>query len=330
MQSKALILSDLVATRNIIKSKFKRAYSDRMKRERTMKELLKPVTSAITTLKPTPEKKKDIKNTQPNKTDFEKTVSLSSSDTDDEDESANFEQARSSNSFDITEDNSSPNQSPKHSKQLSPSMPKSTSTPKTKQRSNPLKKSNKKKKKYTYEVEYDNQDIKHYDETPDDDLDVFVTRTNKTSGEMTPASMKWRKIPTNSRQQWLLDRKRIHKFVKSPQGSILSKKIRRQMEATVRSPYSTTDDEDKTLTRMHTRSSKKKKGQGVKTYNDSIDFNFIPYNVNNHIIYEYFDDPNELCDRLRLLVSSRMAGNTNHMQEINSIVEELRELKCIV
>lgn len=60
------------------------------------------------------------------------------------------------------------------------------------------------------------------------------------------------------------------------------------------------------------------------------DFNFIPYNEKNRVIYEYFDDPNELCDRLRLLISSRMDGDSNHMQEINSIVEELRELKCIV
>lgn len=58
----------------------------------------------------------------------------------------------------------------------------------------------------------------------------------------------------------------------------------------------------------------------------SIESNFIPYHVNDHIIYEYFDDPNELCERLRLLTSSRAAGNTNHMQEINSIIEELREL----
>lgn len=54
---------------------------------------------------------------------------------------------------------------------------------------------------------------------------------------------------------------------------------------------------------------------------------FIPYNPN--IVYEYFDNPNELFDRLRLLVSSRSAGNTNHSQEINSIIEELRELELI-
>lgn len=58
-----------------------------------------------------------------------------------------------------------------------------------------------------------------------------------------------------------------------------------------------------------------------------LESNFIPYNPN--IVYEYFDNPNELCDRLRLLVSSRSAGNTNHSQEINSIIEELRELELI-
>lgn len=60
-----------------------------------------------------------------------------------------------------------------------------------------------------------------------------------------------------------------------------------------------------------------------------IESEFIPYNKGNRIVYTYFDDPNELCERLRLLLSSRMAGNTNHTQEINSIIEELRELKLI-
>lgn len=55
----------------------------------------------------------------------------------------------------------------------------------------------------------------------------------------------------------------------------------------------------------------------------AIEKSFIPYNQN--IVYEYYDDPNELCDRLRLLLASKRAGNTNHDQEVNSIVEELRE-----
>lgn len=58
-----------------------------------------------------------------------------------------------------------------------------------------------------------------------------------------------------------------------------------------------------------------------------LEHDFIPYNQN--IVYEYFDDPNELCERLRLLIASKSAGNTNHDQEVNSIIEELRELGII-
>ena len=39
----------------------------------------------------------------------------------------------------------------------------------------------------------------------------------------------------------------------------------------------------------------------------------------------YWDDPNELVDRLRLLIASQQAGNTSHTNEIISILEELRE-----
>lgn len=58
-----------------------------------------------------------------------------------------------------------------------------------------------------------------------------------------------------------------------------------------------------------------------------IEEDFIPYN--EAIAYEFYDDSNELCDRLRLLIASRTAGNTNHSQEINSIIAELREANII-
>jgi hypothetical protein len=45
--------------------------------------------------------------------------------------------------------------------------------------------------------------------------------------------------------------------------------------------------------------------------------------------YEYWDDPNELVERLRLLLSSQTAGNNSHQNEILSIVEELREANII-
>lgn len=39
----------------------------------------------------------------------------------------------------------------------------------------------------------------------------------------------------------------------------------------------------------------------------------------------YWNDPNELIDRLRLLIASQQAGHSNHNNEIISIIEELRE-----
>ncbi|CAB0041251.1 unnamed protein product [Trichogramma brassicae] len=41
--------------------------------------------------------------------------------------------------------------------------------------------------------------------------------------------------------------------------------------------------------------------------------------------FVYWNDPNELVDRLRLLVAERSAGNNAHDNEITSIIEELRE-----
>ncbi|XP_015124944.1 uncharacterized protein LOC107046755 [Diachasma alloeum] len=45
--------------------------------------------------------------------------------------------------------------------------------------------------------------------------------------------------------------------------------------------------------------------------------------------YVYWDDPNELVDRLRLLMASQSAGNMSHTNEIMSIMEELREAEII-
>lgn len=45
--------------------------------------------------------------------------------------------------------------------------------------------------------------------------------------------------------------------------------------------------------------------------------------------YVYWDNANELVDRLRLLISSTAAGHNAHTNEIISIIEELREVKLI-
>ncbi|KAL9873249.1 uncharacterized protein ACN2A1_014365 [Glossina fuscipes fuscipes] len=47
-------------------------------------------------------------------------------------------------------------------------------------------------------------------------------------------------------------------------------------------------------------------------------------------IYTYWDDPNELVDRLRLLLSSESVGHNNQKNEIISIIEELREANIII
>lgn len=45
--------------------------------------------------------------------------------------------------------------------------------------------------------------------------------------------------------------------------------------------------------------------------------------------YIYWDDPNELVERLKLLVASQNAGHSNQSNEIISIIEELREANII-
>ena len=49
----------------------------------------------------------------------------------------------------------------------------------------------------------------------------------------------------------------------------------------------------------------------------------------NKIDYVYWNDPNELVNRLRLLWLSRIAGNTGVNNEIDSIIEELRESNIV-
>lgn len=46
---------------------------------------------------------------------------------------------------------------------------------------------------------------------------------------------------------------------------------------------------------------------------------------NKPVEFILYDDPNEIVERLRLLLASQAAGNNNHNNEIESIVEELRE-----
>ena len=78
---------------------------------------------------------------------------------------------------------------------------------------------------------------------------------------------------------------------------------------TTRSPTHTISTPVGTLTRS--RTAKSRKGTG--------------YMDNDEALYEYYDDVNEIIERLRLLVASTNAGNTSHSNEMQSILEELRE-----
>lgn len=54
----------------------------------------------------------------------------------------------------------------------------------------------------------------------------------------------------------------------------------------------------------------------------------LKYNT-KPVEYIFWDDPNELVDRLRLLLASKDAGNTSHDNEIISIINELKEANII-
>lgn len=65
-------------------------------------------------------------------------------------------------------------------------------------------------------------------------------------------------------------------------------------------------------------------GQGYNKFDQNLILN------NKKFEYVYWDDVNELVDRLYLLHASKKAGNTAHNNEIISIEEELREANIIV
>lgn len=181
---------------------------------------------------------------------------------------------------------------------------------------------------YTYEVKYDNDSLSNYNKRPADTVTVNADRTEKLTGTVTPVFLRFKQLPERVKEEWIARRRDTLQTMKQAEKD----RGRRFIKPTVSESSTHYDSESEaggaaSLERQ--KKSENQTGSGIKRNAKLIDYNFIPYDVKNHIVYEYFDDPNELCDRLRLLVSSRNAGNTNHMQEINSIVEELRELNCI-
>lgn len=74
-----------------------------------------------------------------------------------------------------------------------------------------------------------------------------------------------------------------------------------------------------------------KKGGCVNTSPSSMDMNksLLMKKYTPNTDFKYWDDPNELVDRLRLLIGSQNAGNNSHNNEIIAIIEELQEANII-
>lgn len=62
---------------------------------------------------------------------------------------------------------------------------------------------------------------------------------------------------------------------------------------------------------------------GSGSIGEKMTYTKVPYQ------FVYWDDINELVDRLKLLIASQQAGHTGHTNEIASIIEELREAEVI-
>lgn len=288
--TKKHILSELVAAKNIIKNKFRKAYTDRIKRERVIREIMKPVLSTAN------EYEKTVKNTSiENKNTTVKSAKLK------------------------------PFVTPKLGRISRKSVKKGDRRLLRKANSNS-------------DDDDDDGDVdkKISQKSPSYHMMALARETSKKYKEKTPTSTLSTNAAPSVKDQWRASRRstRIESANKerglrnddNEEESAWASPISSQNRS--RSEGRQASSRGVVLTRNE-RKQLEKGGGGISGKSNSIDFNFIPYDVNNRIIYEYFDDPNELCERLRLLVSSRMAGNTNHMQEMNSIIEELRELNYI-
>lgn len=215
-------------------------------------------------------------------------------------------------------------------------------------------------KNFVYKVNRDNDLTENYGKYPKDDVTVYGSKTSIVTGKKTPMVMSFKNLPIDAKKKWSEERKKklaretardsnrtfrtLHldaEFDEDSDDDNRTLKGSSSSDEGSSRPGAAQFDGDYSIS--NTKGKRKgtnrgllpapktssRTGKGLKKNSKLIDFDFIPYEKNNRIIFEYFDDANELCERLKLLISSRMAGNTNHMHEIASIIEELRELDLI-
>lgn len=56
----------------------------------------------------------------------------------------------------------------------------------------------------------------------------------------------------------------------------------------------------------------------------------IQYIENGNNTRKSFNNPNELCERLRILLSTMFEGDVNYVEEINAIIMKLREQEILL
>lgn len=81
------------------------------------------------------------------------------------------------------------------------------------------------------------------------------------------------------------------------------------------------------IKRLFSETNQKDPNENSMKYGGKLGISLKRYKQNTDLVY--WDDPNELIERLKLLIASRDAGNNNLDNEILSIIEELREAKII-
>jgi len=117
----------------------------------------------------------------------------------------------------------------------------------------------------------------------------------------------------------IVNKTSVHKCGHDPSGKIKSSKSNKYKN--IISPLfvkrSSTKSHRKSMSMDKTGNTSQYTGEGF------MDLNLEKPN------FIYWDDPNELVSRLRLLISSTMAGHSGHNNEISSIIEELREANII-
>lgn len=143
-----------------------------------------------------------------------------------------------------------------------------------------------------------------------DDNDDIIINDNVYPGTRGLFELLFKKTPSDTvyteedlnTYKDILNQTNVHRAKNSPSGKIKSNSGLKYKNI---------------VSKLFPMDSEKKHGKGLET--------MMVLDESKKVEYVYFDDPNELCERLKLLLSSKEAGHTGHDNEIISIIEELRE-----